>query len=211
MTAPADKREGGFTLVELLVAMVLLGLIALALSSATRLSGRALEAGTTRVDMLLQLEQLETLLRRGVSDMRVADLGAAPVVSLRSGPRELRFAAPLPPSGGMGALALYVLSTRPRKDGPTLDLVLNWALLRPERLVEPPSLAERNRVLMEGLDEVRFRYFGPAAEGEAPVWSNSWARDGEIPSAISIELASGGMPLPTILIAPRLASPLRIQ
>ena len=65
-----SRSTAGFTLVELLVAMTLIGLISVALFGGLRFGARAWEAGNERAESFSQLEVVQSLLRR---ELNLAD------------------------------------------------------------------------------------------------------------------------------------------
>ncbi|MDH3594369.1 MAG: prepilin-type N-terminal cleavage/methylation domain-containing protein, partial [Rhodospirillales bacterium] len=63
-TRPGRPRSGGFTLVELLVALTLLGLIFVALFGGLRFGTRTWETGNQRSEAFAEVEVMQSLLRR---------------------------------------------------------------------------------------------------------------------------------------------------
>ena len=63
-----QRRTLGFTLVELLVAITLLGLIAVALSGALRFGARVWDVGTERGAQSSRVEAAQNFLRRRIAE-----------------------------------------------------------------------------------------------------------------------------------------------
>ena len=62
-----NARERGFTLIEILIAMTLLGLLMAMLSGGLRLGTRAWEASDTRSAELARLEAVQGFIRRSLT------------------------------------------------------------------------------------------------------------------------------------------------
>ena len=86
MTGPPDSAAGvscraggggrGFTLVELLVVLALLGLVSVALIGALRFGLRAWDTGERRVEQLNRVQAVQAFLRRRIQQATLVQSGA---------------------------------------------------------------------------------------------------------------------------------------
>ncbi|MEM6421957.1 MAG: prepilin-type N-terminal cleavage/methylation domain-containing protein, partial [Pseudomonadota bacterium] len=179
----------GFTLLELLVAMTLLGLLGVMAAGGVRFGLAAWQRGGETGMAATEARQALKAVRRLIDSARPIPLrlqaGDRPAVLFTGAPDHVTFAAPLPAalappgdflldlrlSGGRLMLRAAPLShARPTLDAGSLDAVL-----------------------IEGLTAVRFRYFGPMPvedDDEIPVmgWQESWAGRTMLPTLVAVDL-----------------------
>lgn len=205
------SRQSGFTLVELLVAIVLLGMISVALFGGIRFGARSWEAGHRRLEQINEVEVAQTVLRRLLGKAREVTLFDAArsrdAVSFSGHSDAVYFAAPLPAHRGIGGAYGFSLQVSNRFGGG--DLVLAWRLQRPET---PPAEAgefEDQTVLLSDIRDVSFAYFGAPESGRTDDWQDVWDGTGGLPRLVRMTVefeADDGRVWPALTIAPALAS-----
>jgi prepilin-type N-terminal cleavage/methylation domain-containing protein len=188
-TRPADD---GFTLIEALVGLVLLGLIMALIGVALRFSGSALERATV-ADRGASFAAV-----RGFLEQRLAE--AIPVFGQDASGRvriafagradALSFVAPL--ERGPAGPGLYRFDLEEDRSAGTDRVTLRLAmrLHHASAGAGAATTAEpaEERALIGGLAGVRFRYFGwPQGRG-APVWQESWERPEAMPELVELHL-----------------------
>jgi general secretion pathway protein J len=204
---PGWRRSGGFTLVELLVAMTLLGLIFVALFGGLRFGTRTWEVGNERSEAFAEVEVMQSLLRRQLAQavMLRVPVGAE-AVFVGEGDR-LGFAAPGPSQTGVGGLYLFEIFTEPSDENHRL--VLRWQIHRPELEFPLDGEASKRRVLLENVEGLRFSYFGDTEKKKDVQWNDSWSGLDVLPKLVSIQVAlpSGdGRYWPDLVVSPRSTS-----
>lgn len=189
---PAQR---GFTLIELVVAMAVFGLLAVLLGSGLRFGVAALErvrgASAAAVEGAAQQSLIRSLLERA---QPLGDREGG-TVAFAGAETELAFVAVADGRFGDGALYRFVLTTadgravldRCLADGLGLDAAVA-CVGATERMVldaVPPSL--------------RIAYFGARTPQEAPAWRPTWNDAVALPSLIRISLGAGDL-----VVAPRI-------
>ncbi len=202
--------QAGFTLVELLVVVALLGLISVALFGGIRFSARSWEAGHARLEALNEVEVAQSVLRRLLSRSREVALFDASrdraAVSFSGRRDAVYFAAPLPAHRGLGGAYAYALRVKRTSGGE--QLVLAWRLQRPET---PPSADgdfEDETVLLSDIADLSLAYFGSEDRGRIPDWRESWDGSAGLPRLVRLSVAfpaDDGRYWPPLTIAPALA------
>jgi type II secretory pathway component PulJ len=183
----------GFTLFETLVALTLLSLLTVVLAGQVRFGLRAWESVADVADEISQLQTVQTFMRRQLTQTQAV-----------RGPREEDEKRAKPIFAGDGESLLFVVAGTPRL-GPApyqrLSLVfrrgtgdgrleVEWAPHYPvtRQSSEPET---RRRVLLEGVDRVRFSYFGiPDRRDRSaePGWYEQWNSQ-DLPELVRMELA----------------------
>ncbi len=212
------RSEAGFTLLELLVALTLLGLISVVLFGGLRFGTRAWEVSNLRAGQLAQVQAVQGLLRRritqalppGPEDARVA--GAETRRPVFSGQADaLSFLAAVPSRAGVGGI--YAFDLIAIEDAAGVRLELTWRLYRADddeagRDDTPEAGLGGRRVLIEGLAGARFSYFGAPAPGRVADWRDRWEAEEGLPGLIAIEAefpAGDGRAWPVLQVAPKLS------
>ena len=198
-----SRSTAGFTLVELLVAMTLIGLISVALFGGLRFGARAWEAGNERAESFSQLEVVQSLLRR---ELNLADslLGSDGRFSFEGTADRLLFTAPGPANFGLGGHYLFELASR--DDGPRQDLMLRWRIYRAEQEVRLDDEETEERALLEGIESLEIRYFGDPEDRGEPDWEVEWEEQQRPPGLVQIRVtfpAGDDRVWPVLTIAPR--------
>jgi len=197
----------GFTLVELLVALVILGLLMTALYGAFRFSAKALEAARRHTEQIEEFAAASAFLRERLS--------AAENVLITTGPRSqtasftgtaqsLAFVAPMPAEISYGGLYYFRLTFDLAAGATRLDL----ALYRTREIFSLKTAADRRtRFIFPGYRPV-FRYYGRAEPApDAPTaWQDAWPPRGWLPQLVEIRL----IPLDPEQTSPHPWPPLRI-
>lgn len=188
MSARHRNRAGGYTLIELLVAIVVLGLLMTAAFGALGIGSRSLAAGIERADRNEDIRAAADFLRRQFAQLvpyRWHD-GEDTRIAFAGDQRTLRFLAPGPEGSDAGQLVV-TLSVALHEDHREV-----WVGAAP---LDPGSddwfdrePATRTRLAAE-LADARIAYFGSTVAGETAAWHPEWQSDAEFfPAAVRLEL-----------------------
>lgn len=201
------RRQGGFTLLEVLAAMVLLALLMVGIYAGIRTATATVRAGSAAIERSEQVATAQQFLRRELSQAlaqtiaRRAD-GSSTVFA--GGARDMRYVAPLP--GYLGQLGPQWQRLQLVDDGAGgLRLVLSLALLPPDG--QPPVPLGEPQVLVDGIAGGDFSYSGVDAAGRPVSWTSNWPDGRQLPSLVRVELRlRGGTGWPELLIPLRTTS-----
>jgi general secretion pathway protein J len=195
----SDRRGGqaaehGFTLLELLAAITLLGLLMAVLFGGLRLGARVWETADARLDASTRIQIVQDFVRQRLAEtlpLEALALEAAQgsdFAPLFQGTTQaVRFAGLMPANLGAGLYLMdLVLLASGEADG-SGNLVLRW---RPFDLYDQ-TVAEvepEERVLVENIEGLELAYFGTNNPEQPPEWREGWERQPELPRLIRIRV-----------------------
>lgn len=186
------KRAGGFTLVEVLLALVLMGMLLSLAYGGLRASTRAADKGQAILEQSGRIRMAHQFVRKQLNQM--AFLGFAENetdggrIVFEGDARKIRFVAPMPGYLGFGGPQVQELALVPGKDGD--ELVLSHALLQG---FEEQNLYQREPiVLVDKIESAEFRFLGRDEQGELTTWVSQWDQPGVLPASVSLDIEFTG-------------------
>ena len=198
----------GFTLLELLIALALLGLIGALLYGSLSLSANSWDRGEQKVEQVTDMRLTEEMLRQTLSaqhPLRFHKVVDQPLY-FAGGTDSLSFAAALPGRAG-GGMFYFRVAITPNGDRSRLTL----ARVIPDYGANalPEFRDAESSVLAEDIAEVRFGYFGrdpDSNEVNNPTWRDRWDDPQILPLLIRIDVTpKKSQAWPTMIVEPRLA------
>jgi len=206
------RRQAGFTLVELLVAMTLLAFLSIALFGGLRFGARSWEAVVDSSAGRDHIVSTQTFLRDRLGQLtlpgpagrrRLANDADADDAGLERGPERLEFAAPWLSALSLGGLYRFTLWHEDTGDG---RLMLSWqpAEADPDALEELGDLAGE-RILLDGVAEFSLSYYGAPDEDAEPEWLDQWENPDAPPLLVRVDLAfaDARRVWPVFIVAPK--------
>ncbi|CDH43929.1 MAG: prepilin-type N-terminal cleavage/methylation domain-containing protein [Candidatus Competibacteraceae bacterium] len=190
-------RQTGFTLLELIVAITLMGLVLVVLYSGLRLGLNSWEGGEQRAEATNRQRLVEEFLRRqlaqSITVYRTND-GQEKAVVFTGQSNSIEFVAPMLAQLGPGGLY------RVRIDGANSRLQVHF---RPYRYNNPNAGEEQESVLLEGVSALEWAYFGPERDDDAepPRWRSDWVSSERRPLLVRLNLTLRGEPWPDLVVA----------
>jgi general secretion pathway protein J len=183
----------GFTLLELLIGLTLLGFILALLFGGFRLASSSWDAVATHAERTTDEQMAREFLRRILTQLQPLRWKKAqnqPVSFV--GQRELlRGVAPISGQAGGGLRVVELALEQDGQDGGRRRLVLRQAPLRYDAELFDDALAEaKTHQLLDDLDAVEFNYFGPPKEGEPSSWQDTWTDTAHLPRLVRLRLGS---------------------
>lgn len=188
-------QDHGFTLVELLVAITLLGMLMAALFGGLRLGARVWETADERLDASMRTQVVQDFIRQRVTGMLPLEMippeleeEAVSEPAFVGTIEAMRFASPLPENLGAGVYLMELaLAEGGRADG-TGNLVLRWRPLEADdRAAE--EIAPEERVLLENIAALQLFYFGTIDAAQPPGWWQAWEGQATLPRLIRLRLS----------------------
>ncbi|HEY7788375.1 MAG TPA: prepilin-type N-terminal cleavage/methylation domain-containing protein [Casimicrobiaceae bacterium] len=207
MTRVAFGKQYGFTLLELIIALVLLGLLSGVLFGSVKLAGRSTNSGEAKTEAASSMRLAQEFLRTNLEaqhPLRMRKIVEWPLL-FAGASDELRYASELPPRVAGGGIWFYRL--RVSADDARSPLVLERMI--PDLSADaPPEFVNADRsILAEGIASLRLGYFGrdpDAASSVAPSWRDHWNDPQRLPLLIRIDVTpKTGAPWPALYVAPR--------
>ena len=211
MSAPVSSRQQGFTLLELLIALTLLGLILVLLFGGLRLGVRSWDVSQKQIDKLNSLRALESFLRREMSSAFPYNWKSGPTRRLAFlGERDrLDFVAQLPSRIGGGGL--YVISIVLDQQGKQKRIVWKYLPISAQMqdfsvLAQAPEMVLAASEL-DQVEDIGLSYFGQENESSAPRWTDRWDNESFLPTLIRVQVRlTSGVLGPDFMVAPMLSS-----
>jgi general secretion pathway protein J len=199
----------GFTLLELIIALMLLALMAAVMFGSLSMAARTWDGGEAKVGEVSAMRQAQEFLREQLAaELPLRIRKAVELPLMFAGERdEIRYAAALPPrviEGGVYFFRLAVIRT-----GEKSQLVLERTIPDPVATREPEFRDAERSVLADGIAELKIAYFGRdpgAADADAPSWRDRWDDLQRLPLLVRIEVRPGkGAAWPALVVEPRRA------
>jgi general secretion pathway protein J len=195
-------RAAGFTLVEVVLAMVLVGAILLLVYNGLSFALRSWDAGDANGRRVAERRLAENFLRRELSElfpMRFKDSMQVKMAFEGSADR-LRFVSARPPGIQMGGLSLVGIEVRDDRERRTRDLVMVRAMPDDAATDFGPLEKAESHLLLAGVDQVEFAYFGAENEFVEPKWHDSWQYP-KVPYLVRMRVrAQDGTMLPEMVV-----------
>jgi general secretion pathway protein J len=197
------STQSGFTLLELLVAIMILTMIMTAAMGAVRVASRSLEAGVLRADETARIRGIANVLRRDFRQLLPVtwNENRRDFIAFKGDRHQVQFVAPAPDSStGPGYLIYRLATTRTDERN---SLVLDFAPFDPgSDGFEMP--ANNGRELLANAVQVSFDYFGVLDDLDSPAWHENWLPDSaRLPTVVRMHLASSGQQWPELLFRVR--------
>ncbi|NEX18738.1 prepilin-type N-terminal cleavage/methylation domain-containing protein [Thiorhodococcus mannitoliphagus] len=219
--------RGGFTLIELVIALAIIGLISLLLFSGLRLGSRSWEVVERVSGQISDLRLVDGFLKQTLSQARpaTATYEGTPRLVFGGDAERLELVAPL--SAHVGVSGLYILRLEVEERAKGRALVLTRWYLHDEVLEggddypawEPLEEAGMGDVgdystdmdaaggafgrtlLLDGVTDFRFAYYGQI-EGDTELdWHDEWLDQRQMPVLLSLSFRTESQAWPDLIIA----------
>ncbi|HLH91732.1 MAG TPA: prepilin-type N-terminal cleavage/methylation domain-containing protein [Xanthobacteraceae bacterium] len=199
-------REGGFNLVELLVALALFGLLTSLLFASIRFGMSAWTRGTATIDHADETLHAQNLLRSLVGNTYPLFIlsGVGGHVDFAGTATSMRLLSPNPVALGIAGRSRFVVSAEPHGD--RVDLRLSAT---PELAWAGASARPAATTLLAGAEKVEFSYLGMRSGDRAPVWVSAWNGQAALPQLVRVAIKfpqRDGRSWPELLVVPRITA-----
>jgi len=184
------KHAKGFTILEVLLAIMLLAMLMAGAYAGIKTATRAAHAGQTQIDRTNKLRVTQEFLRRELSQALTLPYEKetdGKLIVFHGKPDQITFVGPMP--GYLGHGGPYVQQIVLERDGGTRKLTFRHMLYNGYTKdghdkvdsVEPV-------VLLENIDDATFEYRGLDDTGKIGDWDDEWTRNGVAPQMIRVKL-----------------------
>ena len=182
------RTQAGFTLVELLVVVSLLGLLALLVAGGMRFGFRARTRVQAQDVASTDTAAVERLFRRAVDGAYPAFASSGLMdqsIAFDGRVDALTLVAPLPDAIEPGVLGVAHFFLAKDREGTAL--FMSWRLALPSA-AQDAVLPESGVKLLDHVRRIHFAYFGAATPGQEPTWLDSWIDEGQLPHLVSLHI-----------------------
>ncbi len=200
-------RQSGFTLLEIIIATVLLSIMMTLLLGGMRIGADSWDQGERLADRASRLLVVDNFFRSHLSDVKplfesptdARQAGAPPQLLFRGGFDWLEYAGTLPPQvrGGIYKFQLHLV-----EEGERNDLKL---AMRPFSTGEKGGKIEpiEDVLVLENVQNLHFSFYKKSQANGESKWMEEW-KENFLPSLIRIEIKLRNEPAwPSIVVAPR--------
>lgn len=183
-------NQRGFTLIEMIIGITLLGFILVLLYGGLRLSVKSWDTGEAMVSGTSRQVAVSNFLRRQLAQiypLTWTDRDGKTQVAFSGDPDAVYFAAPIQAALGPGGISLLALRAEPADDGN--DLSLSWQRNDPQEPAFEFPNPDDKVALAKKLDKIVFAYFGTETPDDEPAWHDEWHSESVLPQMIRLSLA----------------------
>jgi general secretion pathway protein J len=197
------RASAGFTLVEVVLAMVLLALMMMLLYGGLNFALRSWDAGDANGRRTADRRIGENFLRRELTEtfpMRWKDPTTVKV-AFAGETQSLRFASSRPAGISAGGLSLVSVQVEedPVKRG--RNLVMRRAMPDDAAKDFKPLDSAEPSILLAGVDSVAFAYFGSVNDFSEPQWTDTWPYPSRVPQMVRVRVKTDdGALLPDMVV-----------
>lgn len=197
------SSQRGFTLIEIVVAMVLLGAIMVALYSGLAFALRSWDAADANGRRVADRRVGENFLRREVSEvfpMRWKDAMRVRF-AFEGEAQRMRFVSTRAAGISLAGLSFVGLQVETGADNRTRSLVMR-RVMADDDATDFASLDRAEATpLVQAIDSVAFSYFGAENDFSEPAWTDSWKFVARMPQLVRLRMKDAdGSALPEIVI-----------
>lgn len=188
----SSDSERGFTLLELIISITLLGIIVLIVMGATRLGFRSVDSGEKKVESLERLRTSLTIIGSQIqSEIPLTyDEDGSRKYYFRGSRDSLQFSTNSSLLSGQRGYVLASYRVVAEQNG-------KQTLYLSENGIGMENKTETK--LLEGFDELYFEYFYKDPTAEQGAWVTEWSDDVSMPEKITVHMVQGPRDLSMIL------------
>ncbi|HJU26671.1 MAG TPA: prepilin-type N-terminal cleavage/methylation domain-containing protein [Rhodanobacteraceae bacterium] len=189
--APSLAFQSGFTLLEVLFALVLMAFAMVAVWGALRTGARLTRSADLTIQQSDRVRAVQQYLRGYLGGAQPQAYVPGPNQSARmfeGSPQKITWVAPMPAQLGDGGLFVQTLQLVRKKDAHDYVLQLGYSALSSDTVVPPPAKPE---LLLDGVADGQFEYLVVGRRGEPARWQDTWESTSGLPLAVRIAIRPG--------------------
>jgi len=179
----------GFTLIEIMIALVLLSMTLLLLFSSLHTANKYWQMGEKTIERNEETRLLSRFIRKRITQ-------AVPMLWIEKGEKrllfqgrqnELRFVSTLPAHRGGGGL--HILTLKVVVTDSTKQLGLNHRLLDPDAApFSDPVNVKEFIVIVDDIDTISLSYFGKTKNDDEARWFDEWESEAYMPQLVRLQV-----------------------
>lgn len=182
-------RSPGFTLIEVLIAITLLGIMVVLLFSSLRIAAESWDAGESKTIEVNKKAVVYQFFKRQLSgikplpmysDAQQAENTEPPGQAFQGLPQSLRFVSSMPSAAARKGLQLFTVGLD-SKEPSTLKVALS-----PYQQDSPQT--PEQVVLLKNVKNFQIRYFGIMDQSDEALWQDEWQETEILPKLIKISI-----------------------
>jgi general secretion pathway protein J len=206
MVVRKASGRAGFTLLELLVALTLLGLVMAALFGELRFAVRAWDGADARLAAAAEASGVRGFVRRQLQQLAVSPMlaGAAAGQPVFEGTAHaMSFLGAMPGVASEGGLDRIVIYAEAR--GGERRLIVRWTPQVGGTGTGSAAQEGGSRVLLDGCRSIRLSFFGAVGRDRGLGWVDSWPAGKELPQLVRLQVEFGeddARTWPELVVAP---------
>ena len=194
-------RVRGFTLIEMLVGLTLLGLMTLALFGALRIGLDSWDRSEVKAQQVVDLRIVEGVMRREVAKAFPLRVGTAAdnKIAFEGESGRVRFVGALPANLAPGGLSLVSIESAQGEDVPNKRTATRRLVLKHIQIANDTkdfaaveSADVDTTELLSGLGEIEFEFFGRENDQTDPAWRKDWTVPTRLPSLVRMKFKFAG-------------------
>ncbi|MFO1353065.1 MAG: prepilin-type N-terminal cleavage/methylation domain-containing protein [Gammaproteobacteria bacterium] len=198
------RPSSGFTLLELLISMALMGLLLIVLYGGLNVGMRSWDSGEARAQEIDRVRTVQEMLRRLLRQSAGVyrnDERRGRVVYFEGKAESVGWVAPMFAYLGRGGLYFIRLEVV-EHDGNRV-LRMSWRPYRPDDQEDDSGKNgdSEDSELLGGVEDMRLGYFGADELGRDPEWRERWDNAAERPSLVRLGLKIAGGDWPDLIVA----------
>ncbi len=185
-------KNKGFTLLELLISIVMLGIIMVILVGALRLGFRSVESGEKKIESLERMRVSLSMIDSQIqSQIPLTYQEEEATKYYFTGERDsLQLSTNYSIWGGQKGYVIVTYSVSPEEEGKSV-------LYASENIVGVEETKETK--LLDAFDDIYFEYFYKGPTDEVGNWVEQWTDTSKIPEKIKVHLMSGEKDLSLVI------------
>lgn len=192
------SRQHGFTLLELLIAITLTGLLLGMLYGGLRITTQAWDKGEARAEAVADVYLVQRVLRRQISQARNLfhqEKRRGRVLAFKGEEDMIEFVSPFLEYQLGGGLYFNRIELERTDKGQRL--VLRWWPYRASYEDDPEPVTE---VLLENVEQAAFSYHPGGEDGSDGDWEHEW-EESRMPALVRLEATLEGRRWPLMIVA----------
>ena len=213
--SPTDRRQAGFSLVEVLVSLALVALLTVGLVSGLGSGMRVWEISDDSSEALSEAAVLDSVFRRhfsGAMPVRIIQGTRNRLVYFVGSADRIRFFTTA--EAGVGSKGAYGEEMLLRRSEGRTELVIRRGRLPLDAFETDLAPDWDEAIISLGSPEMEFAFYPAQAQGEMAPWRANWQGQRSLPALVGLGPASNNMERfePVIVAAPHLtASPILLH